>query len=174
MNDLRDDAVVLRTYRAGEADRVVVFWSKDHGKIRAIAKGVRKPSSRIGGGLAPLAHVRIFLAEGRGDLYIVRQVQHCEQYPVLHSSYDRITAGMAMVEVVDAIPSDDVADAEIFTMLTRALATLNEAQFEPLMVPAAFFLKLMVHDGSAPVVDECVACGSPGPFVAFDRPIHHR
>jgi DNA repair protein RecO (recombination protein O) len=171
VNDLRDEAVVLRTYRSGEADRIVVLWSRDHGKIRAIAKGVRKPTSKIGGGLEPLAHVQIFLAESRSDLYIVRQVQHCEQYAVLHSSYDRITAGMAIVEVIDAIPSDDVADAEIFTMTTKALATLNDPQFEPLMVPAAFFLKLMVHDGSEPLVAQCASCGSAGPLVAFDAEI---
>jgi DNA repair protein RecO (recombination protein O) len=171
VNDLRDDAVVLRTYRSGEADRVVVLWSRAHGKIRAIAKGVRKPTSKIGGGLEPLAHVRVFLAEGRGDLYIVRQVQHCEQYPVLHGSYDRITAGMAIIEVIDAIPSDDVADEEIFVMATRALATLNDEQYLPPLIPAAFFLKLLVLDGSEPMVDECVSCGSPGPLVAFDAEV---
>ncbi len=118
-----------------------------------------------------LSALQLFLAEGRGDLHIVRQVQHCEQYPVLHGSYERLTAGLAMVEVVDAIPSDDVADEEIFTMLVRALATLNDPQFDPLLVPAAFFLKMLVHDGSEPVVVECASCGSAGPLVAFDAAV---
>jgi DNA repair protein RecO (recombination protein O) len=171
VNDLRDEAVVLRTYRSGEADRVVVLWSRNHGKIRAIAKGVRKPTSKIGGGLEPLAHVQVFFVEGRGALHIVRQVQHVEQYATLHGSYERITAGMAIVEVVDAIPSDDVADEEIFTMMVRCLAALDTPEFDPALVPAAFFLKLLVHDGSEPVVDECVSCGSLGPLVAFDAEV---
>jgi DNA repair protein RecO (recombination protein O) len=168
VNDLRDDAVVLRTYRSGEADRVVVMWSRQHGKIRAIAKGVRKPTSKIGGALQPLAHVGVFLARGRGELWIVRQVQHLSQHPVLHADYDRLTSAMAVVEVVDAIPSDDVADEEIFTLLVRTLGALDDPRFLPALVPAAFFLRLLAHDGSEPVVTECVSCATPGPLVAFD------
>ena len=171
MNDLRDDAVVLRAYRSGEADRIVVLWTREHGKIRAIAKGVRKPSSKIGGGLEPLAHVEIFLATGRGDLQIVRQVTHRNSYRVLHGSFERITAAMAIVEVVDAIPLDDVADAELFSMLTKSFDTLNDPQFDPLLVSAAFFFKLMVHDGSAPELNECVNCASLGPLVTFDAEV---
>ena len=168
---MRDEAVVLRAYKSGEADRVVVLWTREHGKIRAIAKGVRKPTSKIGGAIEPLAHVDVFLAASRGDLYIVRQVSHHAPRPVLHGSFERLTAAMAIVEVVDAIPVDDVADAQIFSMLTRALDTLDSNEFEPLLVPTAFYFKLLVHDGSEPVLDECVSCGSSGPLVAFDAEI---
>jgi DNA repair protein RecO (recombination protein O) len=171
VNDLRDEAVVLRTYRSGEADRIVVMWTLGHGKIRAIAKGVRKPTSKIGGSLQPLARVAVFLATGRSDLAIVRQVELREHHKVLHSSYDRLTAGMAIIEAVDAIPLDDMADPEIFTMLTRALEALDQEQYEPTLVPAAFFFKLLAHDGSEPVVSECVNCGSLGPLVSFDAAV---
>jgi len=171
VNEVRDEAVVLRSYRSGEADRVVVFWTRDHGKVRAIAKGVRKPTSKIGGGLTPLAHAEVYLLKGRGDLHIVRQVHHVERYSTLHANYDRITAGLALVEVVDAIPLDDVADDGIFTMLTRALGTLDTPEFFPELVPPAFFFKLLAHDGSEPQVDECVNCGSDGPLVSFDAEV---
>ena len=153
MNEMRDEAVVLRAYKSGEADRVVVLWTREHGKIRAIAKGVRKPTSKIGGAIEPLAHVDVFLAASRGDLYIVRQVSHHAPRPVLHGSFERLTAAMAIVEVVDAIPVDDVADAQIFSLLTRALDTLDSDEFEPLLVPTAFYFKLLVHDGYRRSVD---------------------
>ncbi len=171
MNEIRDEAVVLRSYRSGEADRVVVFWSKDHGKIRAIAKGVRKPTSKIGGGLTPLAHVEVYLVKGRGDLHIVRQASHVQRLETLHADYDRITAGMAIVEVVDAIPLDDVADSGIFALLSRALHTLDTPDFHPTLVPPSFFFKLLAYDGSEPQIDECVSCGSPGPLVSFDAEV---
>jgi DNA repair protein RecO (recombination protein O) len=168
VNDLRDEAVVLRTYRSGEADRIVVLWTREHGKVRAIAKGIRKPTSKIGGALEPMAHVQIFLGQGRGDLAIVRQVSHLDRFVNLRASYDRLTHAMALLEVVDAIPLDDVADEEIFVMLVRALRTLDSLEYFPELTSASFFLKLLVHDGSGPVLHECVSCGSLGPLVAFD------
>ena len=171
MRDLRDDAVVLRTYRSGEADRIVVLWTREHGKVRAIAKGVRKPTTRIGGGLEPLAEVTVFLGSGRGALSIVRQIQQRHRREVLHASYDRLTAAMAVIEAVDAIPLDDVADPEIFELLTRTLEALDQPQFDPTLVPAAFFVRLLRHDGSEPVVAECVNCASPGPLVSFDAAV---
>jgi len=171
MKDLRDEAVVLRTYRSGEADRVVVMWTREHGKVRAIAKGVRKPTTRIGGALEPLAEVSVFLGSGRGSLSIVRGVEQRVRRATMHSSYDRLTAAMAIVEAVDAIPLDDVADPEIFELLTRTLDTLDQEQFDPTLVPAAFFVRLLRHDGSEPIVTECANCGSPGPLVAFDAAV---
>jgi DNA repair protein RecO (recombination protein O) len=162
---------VLRTYRSGEADRVVVMYTREHGKVRAIAKGVRKPSTRIGGTLEPLAEVSVFLAEGRGQLAIVRQVNQRVRRALVHGDYERLTAAMAIIEAVDAIPVDDVADAEVFDLLSRALETLDQEQYQPALVPAAFFIRLLAHDGSEPVVTECVNCSSPGPLVAFDAAI---
>lgn len=170
MNDLRDEAVVLRGYRSGEADRVVVLWTREHGKVRAIAKGVRKPTTKIGGGLEPLAHVSIFLATGKG-LAIVRQVEHLGRYPTLHGSFERLTAGLALIEAVDAIPVDDAGDVAIFDLLVRALATLDDARFLPALVPAGFYLRLLALDGSDPILDVCAHCGSIGPLVAFDAAV---
>ena len=171
MNELRDDAVVLRTYKSGESDRVVVLWTRRHGKVRVLAKGIRKSTSRLGGNLETLAYVDVDLVKTRGEFYIVRHVSHRERLTTLRSSYARINAGYAVVEVVDAIPSDDVADEGVFDLLTRVLLTLDDERFDPSLVPASFYFKLLTLDGSGPVVDECVNCARSGPLVAFDAQI---
>ena len=171
MKEFADDAVVLRTYKSGESDRVVVLWTRNHGKVRVFAKGIRKTTSRLGGTLEPLAYVKVDLVKSRGELYVARHVAHRERLTTLRSSYSRINAGYAVVEVVDAIPSDDVADEGIFELLAKVLATLDDETFDPALVPASFYFRLLAHDGSAPVVDECVNCGSPGPLVSFDAQV---
>ena len=168
MNTLRDEAIVLRTYKSGESDRVVVLWSKSHGKLRAIARGVRKTTSKLGSGLEVMAHVDILLAEGRGELLQVRQVQHVHRFSALRQDFDRLSAALALVEVVDAIPTDNEPDIEIFTMLARALQSLENPDFAPHLVPAAFYFKMLAIDGSAPQLDECVNCGAEGPLVSFN------
>ncbi|MFZ1063261.1 MAG: DNA repair protein RecO [Acidimicrobiales bacterium] len=171
MREFDDDAVVLRTYKSGEADRIAVLWTKTHGKVRVLARGVRKTTTRLGAALEPLSHVHIDLVKSRGDLYIARHVRHQELLTVLRASYARINAGYAVVEVVDAIPSDDVADEGIYDLLVRVLATLDQEEFDPSLVPASFFFRLLAHDGSEPVVDCCVNCGREGPLVAFDAQV---
>jgi len=171
VRELDDDAVVLRTHRSGESDRVVVLWTREHGKVRVLAKGIRRFTSHLGAALEVLAYVRVHLVRTRGDFYIARQVQHRQQLATLRADYERINAGYAVIEVVDAIPSDDVADEEIFDLLVRVLTTLDDASFDPLLVPASFYLRLLALDGSEPVVDRCVNCGREGPLVAFDAQV---
>ncbi len=171
MREFRDDAVVLRTYKSGESDRVAVLWTRHHGKVRVFAKGIRKTSSRLGGNLETLAYVDVDLVKTRGDFYVARHVAHRERLTTLRSSYGRINAGYAVVEVVDAIPSDDVADEGIFDLVARVLLTLDDERFDPALVPTSFYFKLLAHDGSEPVVDACVNCGRTGPLVAFDAQV---
>jgi len=171
VREISDDAVVLRTYKSGESDRVVVLWTRQHGKLRVLAKGVRKTSSRMGASLETLAYVTVDLVKTRGEFYIARHVQHKERLATLRSSYPRISAGYAVVEAVDAIPSDGVPDEEIFDLLIRVLVTLDDESFDPTLVPSSFYFRLLALDGSEPVVDVCVNCGRPGPLVAFDAQI---
>jgi DNA repair protein RecO (recombination protein O) len=89
----------------------------------------------------------------------------------LRDSYPRISAGYAVVEAMDAIPSDGVPDEEIFDLLIRVLKTLDDPTYDPTLVPASFFLRLLALDGSAPLVEECVNCGKGSPLVAFDAQI---
>jgi DNA repair protein RecO (recombination protein O) len=171
VKELADDAVVLRTYKSGEADRVCVLWTKEHGKVRILAKGVRKTSSRMGGSLEPMAHVKVDLVKSRGDLFVTRNVVHLNRFTTLRASYDRIAAGLGVVEVVDAIPAEEEADEGIYDLLVRVLGTLDTEEYFPALVPTSFFLRLLAHDGSSPVVTSCVNCGSPGPLVAFNAEV---
>ncbi len=141
MRELLDDAVVLRTIRSGEADRVVVLWTREHGKVRALAKGSRRPSSRLGGAVEALGVVRVDLVASRSDLYVLRHVEHLSRLATLRASLDRINAAYAVVEVADAIPSDHVADEGIYALLTRVLETLDDERYRPTLVPAAFALQ---------------------------------
>ncbi len=168
MREIDDDAVVLRTYRSGEADRIAVLYVRGAGKVRVLARGARKTTSRLGGALETLGHVHVDLVKTRGEFYVARHVAHREHLATLRGDYARISAGYTAVEAVDAIPADGLADAEIFDLLVRVLVTLDDASFQPALVPASFFLRLLALDGSAPVVEACVNCGREGPLVAFD------
>ncbi|MGH3733558.1 MAG: DNA repair protein RecO [Acidimicrobiales bacterium] len=171
MNEIHDDAVVLRTFKSGEADRVVVLWTRHVGKVRVLAKGVRKTTSRLGATLETLAYVKVDLVKTRGEFYIARHVAHKERLATLRGSYSRISAGYAVVEAIDAIPSDGVPDETIFDLLTRVLLTLDDESYDSTLVPASFFFRLLALDGSEPVVDVCVNCGRLEPLVAFDAGI---
>ncbi len=92
MIEIDDDAVVLRTYKSGEADRVVVLWTRHHGKVRVLAKAARKTTSRLGGTLETLAYVNVDLVKTRGEFYVARHVRHRERLATLRSSYERISA----------------------------------------------------------------------------------
>ncbi len=170
MNELADEGIVLRTYPSGEADRVVVLWTRSTGKVRLLARGVRRPSSRMGAALEPLAHVRVDAVKSRGALYVTRHVAHVARYDVVRADYERIMAGLSVIEAIDAVPVEDFVDEELFALVLRVLSTLNDPTYAPGLVAPAFFARLLVHDGVAPQLFECAQCASPGPLVAFHAP----
>ncbi len=170
MKELADEGVVLRTYSSGEADRVVVLWTKHSGKVRLLARGVRRTSSRMGGALEPLARVKVDAVQSRGALYVTRHVAHVERYETIRTDYERILAGLSVIEAIDAIPLDDFADAELYELLIRVLRTLDDPSFSPALVAPAFFARLLGHDGVAPELFACAQCASEGPLVAFHAP----
>lgn len=156
---------MLRTYRLGEADRIVVLLTSQRGKVRAVAKGVRKTGSRFGGRLEPASHVNLLLYEGR-QLDVVSQADTVEHFAPLRSDLRRARDSLALLEATDHVAQEGAADRPLFVMLTAALRTLAERP-SPLLV-AAYYWKLLAHDGSAPMLDACVRCGGNGPFVALD------
>jgi len=165
MSLYRDTGVVLRTYRLGEADRIVVLMTAQHGKVRAVAKGVRKPKSRFGGRLEPTSHVSLLLYEGR-QLDIISQAESLDYLRAVRDDLDRLTRAMALLEVVDQVAQEREPDARLYQMLVGALRTLA-AQPAPLLVPA-FYWKVLANGGLRPELDGCVSCGAPEPLVAFD------
>ena len=101
MSLFRDTGVVLRTYRLGEADRIIVVMTESHGKVRAVAKGVRRTSSKFGARLEPLTHVDLLLWQGRSDLDIVNQVEVIDTFRTVREDLHRVAKGLALLEVTD-------------------------------------------------------------------------
>jgi len=161
----RDTGVVLRTYKLGEADRIVVLMTAGHGKVRAVAKGVRKTKSRFGGRLEPTSHVSLLLYEGR-ELDIVSQVDTIDAFGVFRDDLDRLGHAMAMLEAIDQLAQEREPSVRLYQMLLGGLRSLA-ASPAPLLVPA-FFWKLLAAEGLRPEIDACVSCGGPDPLVAFD------
>jgi DNA repair protein RecO (recombination protein O) len=158
----RDEGVVLRTHKLGEADRIVVLMTTGHGKVRAVAKGVRKTKSRFGGRLEPLSRASLLLYEGR-QLDVITQAETLEHYPALRHDLDRLTDGLALAEAVDQVAQEGEANPALYRMLTGALRTLAGAEDRSPLLVAAFYWKLLALDGVSPVLDYCVACPSqPG------------
>jgi DNA repair protein RecO (recombination protein O) len=155
---LRHDAgIVLRGYPFGEADRVVVLLSPHNGKLRTVAKGVRKTKSRFGGRLEPFTHVEVVLYEGR-NLDTITQVDVVDAFPRLRSDLDRVTAASTMVEAIDAVAQEDEASVALFGLLVDGLRSL-EAGATGRDLVSAFLLKLASVVGVAPALDHCASCG---------------
>ncbi len=171
MSLFKDRAVVLRTYRLGEADRIVVLLTESHGKVRAVAKGVRRPSSRLGARLEPLSHVTLELWHGRGDLDTIRQVEVIDHHLVVRGHAGRLTQGLAVLEVADQLAQERHRDEALYRMVVGALGVLEDEERQATLVAPAFFLKALVAEGAAPVLDACAVCGTPAPeaeLVAFE------
>lgn len=168
MSQERDEGVVLRTYQLGEADRIVVVMTRSHGKVRAVAKGVRKTGSRFGSRLEPLTHVQVLFWQGRSTLATINQVDVIRRFWSIREDLDRLSAGLSMLEVVDQISQEGHADPRVVDTLVRALGVLDDASREHPMVAPAFFLRILDLEGASPVLDACASCGADGPLVAFD------
>jgi DNA repair protein RecO (recombination protein O) len=162
----RDEGVVLRTMRLGEADRIVTLATRAHGKVRAVAKGVRKTKSRFGGRLEPIGHVSLLLYEGR-DLDVVTQAETLDHFRTIRDDLDRVGRASSMLEAVDQVAQERQPNPRLYSMLVGALRALA-ARDAPLVVPA-FFWKLLSLEGSQPVLDECVSCRATDGLEAFDQ-----
>ena len=171
MSLFRDKGVVLRTYRLGEADKIVVFLTERHGKVRAVAKGVRRTNSKFGARLEPLTNVDLLLWQGRGELDIVNQVEVVDAYRHIREDLTRIPQGMALLEVTDQLAQERHPDPRLYSMLTGALRALGNPEADPTLLAPSFFLKALVLEGAGPILDTCATCPDPDPaaeLVAFD------
>lgn len=157
MSLYRDVAVVLRTYKLGEADRIVVLMGRSTGKVRAVAKGVRRTGSKFGSRLEPGSYVSLQLHEGRGELDIVTQAETVEAYRRTREDLVRLGRAAALLEAVEQLAQDRQSSPRLFDMLVGGLRTIDERN--PPIVTGAFFLKLLAAEGVAPELDACVGCG---------------
>lgn len=160
-----DTGIVLRSFPFGEADRVVVLLSPDNGKLRTVAKGIRKTKSRFGGRLEPFTHVDLVLYEGR-NLDTITQVDVIEGFPRLREDLDRVMAASLMLEATDAVAQEQEQSRALFGLLRSGLAVLDSAPRHPDLV-TAFLLHLASVVGVAPALSECASCGRAGGVVRF-------
>ncbi len=173
MSLYRDEGVVLRVQKLGEADRIVTILTRRHGRVRAVAKGVRRTRSRFGATVEPFSHVDLQLYAGR-SLDIVVQAESLTSYGQdLVADYARYTAGTAVLETAERLTAEEREPSlRLFLLVVGALRTLVQPEpvRDPGLVLDAFLLRAMSVAGYAPALADCARCGAPGPHRAFSVP----
>ncbi len=161
----RDNAVVLRTWKLGESDRIVSLMTQSSGKVRCVAKGARKTKSKFGSRVEPTNHLQVQLYRGKGDLDTLTQVESIDRFPELRGDLELFARASSLLESIEVVSQDHEPNEALYTMLVRALHTV--ATSESHLVVAGFFLKLLSHEGLAPSIDVCVLCGSEHDLTHF-------
>ena len=171
MNLYRDTGVVLRVQKLGEADRIITLLTRRHGRVRAVAKGVRRTSSRFGARVEPFGHVDVQFYRGR-TLDIVTQVETVDGFGSrLVGDYGRYTAGCAVLETAERLAGAEGEPVlRLYLLVVGALRALADGQRHAPLVLDAFLLRAMGTAGWAPALTNCARCGEPGPHRAFSVP----
>jgi DNA repair protein RecO (recombination protein O) len=164
----RDEAVVLRTQKLGEADRIVTLLTRRHGRVRAVAKGVRRTGSRFGARVEPFTQVDLQLHEGR-SLDTVTQAETIAPYGErIAADYGRYTAGTAVLETAERLTAEEREPSlRLYLLVVAALRSLAEEEHAPTLVLDAFILRALAIAGYEPSLDACSRCGDPGPHRFF-------
>jgi len=167
----RDDALVLRVQKLGESDRIVTLFTRRHGRVRAVAKGIRRTTSRFGARLEPFGHVDIQLMEGR-TLDVISQVEGLELHgKAFFEDYPRYTAASAIAETAERLtPVEQEPSLRLYLLTLGAIRALALAEHAGGLVLDAYLLRAMGVAGWAPALRECAVCGAPGAHRAFSVP----
>lgn len=156
---LRTEAIVLKRRNFGEADRLLTLYTREFGKLQAIAKGARKPQSRKTGHVELFMRSRLLLAEGR-DLHIITQAEMIDAYPVLRQDLVRTTYASYVVELLDRFTVEEDVNQDIYHLLSEALGWLEEA--DDIRLPTRTYeLRLLGNAGFQPQLFQCVSCDEP-------------
>ena len=168
MSLYRDQAVVLRTQKLGEADRIITMLTREHGRVRAVAKGVRRTKSKFGARLEPGSHVDIQLFVGK-TFDTVTQVEAIENYGDLVSrDYQRWTIASAILETAERFTSQEHEPAlQEYLLVVGGLKALAEKRYDPSLILDAFLLRSLAIGGYAPSMTICSRCEKPGPHRYF-------
>ncbi len=162
---------MLRSIRYAEADRILHLYTADRGRVGAIAKGIRKTSSRVGGRLEPLGHVEVLLHQGGGELHTVTGVELIRPHSAVRDDPYRLAVGLVGAEAMLRLFTEQEANERAFLALTRFLDLLDEAppglraDLDPLGL--SFQLKLLWLSGYLPHLGSCAACGAEGPPAGY-------
>jgi DNA repair protein RecO (recombination protein O) len=160
----RDEAIVLRTHKLGEADRIITLLTRQHGRVRAVAKGVRRTTSKFGSRLEPFTHVDLQLAVGRNLDTITQAETHGPYAAPLGADYERYTAGTAMLETAERLVVEEREPAvQQFLLLLGALKAMASGERSAGHVLDSYLLRSLAVAGYAPSCVDCAHCGrAPG------------
>lgn len=168
MSLYRDEAIILRTQKLGEADRIITLLTREHGRVRGVAKGVRRTMSKFGARLEPGSHVDIQLYTGR-TFDTVTQVEAINNYgEALTQDYQRWTIASAILETAERFTSQENEPAlQEFQLVVGGMKALAENRYDPSLILDAFLLRSLAIGGYAPSMSNCSRCTKPGPHRYF-------
>jgi DNA repair protein RecO (recombination protein O) len=157
---LKTEAIVLRSIRYGEADRILHLYTRQHGRLGTIAKGVRRSRSRFGARLEPFFHVRAVLHEGRGDLLTVTSVDTIATHGALRDHIETLDAAARACDAVGRLFETTEPHPEVFALLANELSLLSaDVRHATSANGLAFRMKLLLAAGIVPQLSACAACG---------------
>jgi len=165
----RDEAIVLRTHKLGEADRIITLLTRQHGRVRAVARGVRRTTSKFGSRLEPFTHVDLQLSEGR-NLDTITQAETITPFSAgLGQHYDRYTSGTVMLETADRlVPEEKQPAVQHFLLLVGGLRAMASGERAAGQVLDSYLLRSLSVAGYAPSFGTCARCGTAGPHRWFN------
>ena len=155
----KSHGLVLKHAPLGEADRLVTLYTPDRGKLRGVARGARRPRSRLAGHLEPLTHVRVSVAEGR-SLDTIAEAETVRSFRALREDLHKITHGVYMAELVDRFSADQSPSPAVFSLLRDSLGRLEDAA-DPSLLLRFFEVQLLAVTGFGPELGQCVECNTP-------------
>jgi DNA repair protein RecO (recombination protein O) len=164
----KTEAIVLRSIRYGEADRILHLYSEDRGRLGAIAKGVRRVKSRLGGRIEPFARVNLILRQGRGDLCAITGADTVHAHPALRERRESLERATQACDAVLRLLDSSEPNRPAYNLLARELALLDAEAAAAVRAQAlAFRLKLLLAAGFAPELAACASCGEREHLGAF-------
>jgi DNA repair protein RecO (recombination protein O) len=163
MPPYKEQGVVLRSVKLGEADKIVTIMTQGTGKVRAVAKGIRKTTSRFGARLEPFTHVSLMLYRGRGQLDTITQAEIIAPHMTLRSDLALFAAGETMLEAVDKVAEEHERNVRLVVLLLAGLRALEARPADPSAVAESFMLKLLSLSGFHPSLTACAVCGARDP-----------
>jgi DNA repair protein RecO (recombination protein O) len=159
----KEQGVVLRAAKLGEADKIVTVMTQGSGKVRAVAKGIRKTTSRFGARLEPTTHVSLMLYRGRSSLDIVSQAEIISPFLPIRSDLGLFAAAETMLEATDKVAEEHERNVRLFLLLLGGLRALETRPADSAAVAESFLLKMLSLSGFHPSLTACAECGRPDP-----------
>ena len=161
----KDEGIVLKTIKLGEADRIVTLYTREYGKVRAVAKGIRKTKSRFGARLEPFTRVQLLIYKGRSNLDTITSADILTSFDGVRRDYLKLTSASALVDIVEKITPEREEAADVYDLLHDGLAALTAGG--GVTVVPSFLVKLLSISGYHPSLDMCAGCGGEHELGAF-------